>query len=103
MLVALCINILVSTLEKVTQLSEKVDELTKTMNVKMDNLMTAVLTDVPRTMKFANLMRKFIEYVTRIDELYEDYQYYVHQKSKFNRYTIEDFNRVMTSHRFGDL
>ncbi|CAD6231511.1 GSCOCG00001446001-RA-CDS [Cotesia congregata] len=91
------------TLEKVTQLSEKVDELTKTINIRMDKLMTAVLTNVPRAMKFANLMRKLIDYITRIDELYEDYQYYVHKKSKFNRYTVEDFSRVMTSHRFGDL
>ncbi|XP_074114866.1 uncharacterized protein LOC141537644 [Cotesia typhae] len=73
------------------------------MNVRMDKLMTAVLTNVPRAMKFANLMRKLIEYITRIDELYKDYQYYVHQKSKFNLYTISDFSTVMTSHRFGDL
>ncbi|KAH0558223.1 uncharacterized protein LOC123271530 [Cotesia glomerata] len=91
------------TLEKVTELSEKIDELTKIMNVRMDKLMTAVLTNVPRAMKFANLMRKLIEYITRIDELYEDYQYYVHQEDSINRYTIEDFSKVVTSHRFGDL
>ncbi|CAD6231509.1 GSCOCG00001445001-RA-CDS, partial [Cotesia congregata] len=91
------------TLEKVTELSEKIDELTKIMNVRMDKLMTAVLTNVPRAMKFANLMRKLIEYITRIDELYEDYQYYIHEEDSINPYTIEDFSRVMTSHRFGDL
>ncbi|CAD6231503.1 GSCOCG00001442001-RA-CDS [Cotesia congregata] len=91
------------TLVAVNKLSEQINELTQTINVKMDKVMNAVLVNLPRAIQFTNLMRKFIGYLSRIDELYEDYLFYVSKLGGINEYTIEEFSDVLTSHNFGDV
>ncbi|CAD6236149.1 GSCOCG00008073001-RA-CDS [Cotesia congregata] len=91
------------TLVAVNQLSDQLSELTETINLKMDNIMTAVVQDVPRALQLTNLIRKLIEITSRIDELYVDYLFYVKKSESLNEYTIDEFGRVVTSHKFGDI
>ncbi|XP_044594142.1 uncharacterized protein LOC123271794 [Cotesia glomerata] len=92
-----------ATLVAVNQLSNQISELTQTINFKMDKIMTAVLEDVPRAIQLANLMRKLIDLTSRVNELYEDYIFYVKKSEMINQYTIEEFGRVVTSHKYGDI
>ncbi|CAG5076375.1 Protein of unknown function [Cotesia congregata] len=69
----------------------------------MDKIMTAVLEDVPRAIQLANFIRKLIDLTSRVDKLYEDYLFYVKKANNITYYTIEEFGRVVTSHKFGDI
>lgn len=92
-----------TTTAKLDGLSDQITQLTNTINVKMDRLMTAVLKNVPKTIQFNGIMTKFIGHVSRIDDLFDDYEYYIKEKGKFDSYTIDDFCKVTTSHRYGDV
>ncbi|CAD6231501.1 GSCOCG00001441001-RA-CDS [Cotesia congregata] len=92
-----------TTTAKLDGLSDQISQLTHAINVKMDRLMTAVLKNVPKTVQFNSIMNKFIGHVSRIDDLFDDYEYYVREKGKFDSYTIDDFCKVTTSHRYGDV
>ncbi|XP_044593305.1 uncharacterized protein LOC123271142 [Cotesia glomerata] len=91
------------TLVAVNQLSEQISELTQMINLKIDKIMTAVLEDVPRPIQLANFTRKLIDLTSRVDELYEDYLFYVKKASNITYYTVEEFSKVVTSHKFGDI
>ncbi|CAG5076364.1 Protein of unknown function [Cotesia congregata] len=92
-----------ATMVAVNKLSDQISELTETINVKMDRMMTAVLEDVPGAIQLANLMRKLIDLISRVDKLYGDYLFYVRRSGNVTHYTIKDFGRVITSHKFGDV
>lgn len=92
-----------ATYAAVSKLSEQISELTETINVKVNKIMTAVLEDVPRAIQLANLMRKLIDITSRVDELYEDYVFYVKKSEIINQFTIEEFGRAVTSHKYGDI
>ncbi|XP_057340672.1 uncharacterized protein LOC130677817 [Microplitis mediator] len=84
-------------------LSLQISKLTELFNVKMDKLMTAVLTNLPRSIQLNNIMSRLINYITRIDELFDDYGTYVHKRGEFNRVTIDNFIKITTSHDYGDV
>ncbi|XP_057340671.1 uncharacterized protein LOC130677816 [Microplitis mediator] len=91
------------TMAKIQGLSTQISELTEMFNIRMDKLMSAVLTNVPRSVQLNNLMSILINDITRIDEMFDDYEVYVHKRGEFNRATIDNFIKITTSHDYGDV
>lgn len=87
----------------ISEISNKIDTYQEKMETRVDTVIAKILTDLPLQERLNQKLHMIDQYVSQINDLYQNFLKFVETHRKYEKYTLEDFARTCVSSRSGAL
>ncbi|KAG5894129.1 hypothetical protein JTB14_004067 [Gonioctena quinquepunctata] len=83
---------------KIGVITSKLDRLAGQVDAVGTNTIATVLQILPDRIRLELRLNNLLDYITRMDVIYRNFQNYAEHKNDFERLTLEDFAKIAVSH-----
>lgn len=90
-------------LQRMDQVSRKIDEYQEQMETKADTILTQLLVRLPMQGRLDESLRQLDHYIGQVQGLYNFFELYANNSDKYEKYTILQFAQTCVSPRLGEL
>ncbi|KAK0174922.1 hypothetical protein PV327_010629 [Microctonus hyperodae] len=90
-------------LDKMGEISQSLENMEANNERRMNHMISTLMRRLPSQSRVDTGLTELHSYVTRIDGMFEHFEYYVKKRKAFTNYTIADFIDATVSHDTGDI
>lgn len=90
-------------LDKMGEISQSLENMEANNERRMNHMISTLMRRLPSQSRVDTGLTELHSYITRIDGMFEHFEYYVKKRKSFTNYTISDFIDATVSHDTGDI